>query len=211
MMRMGAMMAVERVLGEIDLTAEPAPFVMSDGMAAAILARRTSAPFDPERRLADAEAQAGRRLLVRDRLSALRERRQITAQEARAGREIEIMEMRRSAIDSPTVRTQLRERLASSTGLSLEALWLDLMEVEVRRYGPWRDWAMAFPVKRDGTATLETLTRLVCTDGLGIGQVATTLRQDVRRSLALLRRSLHRYCTFGGWQDGENPPSLETA
>jgi hypothetical protein len=212
---MGAMMAqtarLTDLVGEIDLAGEPAPFVMSDGMAAAILARRTSAPYDPERRLADAEAQAGRRLLLRDRLSALRERRQITAAEARAGREIEIMEMRATAIDSPSVRTQLRERLASSTGHSLEDLWLLLMEAEVTRYGPWRDWAMAFPVQRRGQATMETLTRMVCTQGLGLGQVSDKLGQDVRRTSALLRRSLHRYATLGGWQEGDNPPPIEAA
>jgi len=208
---MNAMAALTTPIGEIDLTGEPAPFVCSDGMAAAALARRTSRPYDPAQRLADAEAQSARRLLLRDRLSALRERRQITAPEAKAGREIEIMEMRRTAIDSPAVRTQLRERLASSTGRSLEDLWLVLMEAEALRYGPWRDWAMAFPVQRKGTVTMETLTRMVCTDGLGVRQVADTIGQDWRRTLALLRRSLHRYATLGGWAEGENPPPIEAA
>ena len=208
---MNAAARLTDLVGEIDLSNEPVGFVMSDGMAAAILARRTSSPYDPERRLADAEAQSARRLLLRDRLSALRERRQITAAEARAGREIEIMEMRASAIDSPQVRTQLRERLASSTGCSLEDLWLVLMEVEARRYGPWRDWAMAFPVQRRGDATMETLTRMICTKGLGLRQVADALSIKDSRALPLLRRSLHRYATLGGWQEGDNPPPIDAA
>ncbi len=198
------------LVGEIDLASEPAPFVMSDGMAAAVVARRSSSPYRPEQRLADAEAQAARRLLLRDRLTALRERRQIAAVELRAGRDLAMVEMALDCAGSPQVRTQLRERLAASTGQTLEDSWLHIMEAEHRRYVPWHGWASAFPINRAG-ATLDQLTGMICTAGLGLRQAADALRQNQARTLRLLRRSLHRYAVIAGWAEGDDPPALDAA
>lgn len=193
----------------IDLSEGPLPFVTSDGMAARAAGISDAQAYDAEGRVIRAERYAARRLLHGDRLLHLRERRQITAAEVRAGREIELLILSASCAGSPQARSQFRERLAETTGGAAADFWLVLMEAEALRYGPWQAWARAFPVTPN--ASLEDLTRLVVCDGFGVRQVAIKLGTHKRRILGLLRRSLHRYAVLGGWQEGENPPSPNRA
>lgn len=179
--------------------------VTGDGMAMRAVGEESMVVFDPVGRVLEAQRLAARRKLHGDRLIHLRERRQITLGEMRAGREIQMLEMYFDGAGCPVVRSQFSERLAATTGRTAEDLWLELLEAEHTRYLPWHDWAKAFPVKP--VATMEVMTRFIVCQGLGVRQVAIQLGMDQRRVLALLRRSLHRYAVLGGWQQGEHPPS----
>lgn len=193
------------IVGQLRTDVGPQPFVTPQSMVVQVFGQ--AAP-EPEKQLAAFEAWEKKRNLTRDSLAALRERRRITASELRAGHEIEAVLGWQSGENEPVVRTQFRERLADSAYAGDGTLWLSLVEAEHTRYAPWKAWARSFPVKVD--RTLEDLTVSIAVMGLGIRQASDALRMDHRRVVALLRRSLHRYCTLAGWQEGENPPVIET-
>ncbi|GGJ14070.1 hypothetical protein [Neoroseomonas lacus] len=194
-----------KIVGHVRTDVGPRPFVTTQSMVVQVFGE--AAP-EPEKQLAAFEAWEKRRNLTRDSLAALRERRRITAAELRAGHEIEAVLGWQSGEHEPVTRTQFRERLADSAYSGDGTLWLSLVEAEHTRFAPWKDWARAFAVKPE--CTLEHLTILIAVMGRGLRQAADELRMDQRRVLALLRRSLHRYCVHAGWQDGANPPTIET-
>jgi hypothetical protein len=195
-----------QVVRQLRTDVGPQPFVTPQSMVVQVFG--AEAP-EPEKQLAAFEAWDKRRVLTRDSLAALRERRRITAAELRAGHEIEAVLGWQAGEHEPVTRTQFRERLADSAYCGDGSLWLSLVEAEHTRYAPWKDWARAFPVKVG--ATLEDLTLSIAVMGLGVRQASDALKMDQRRVVALLRRSLHRYCTLAGWQAGDNPPVIETA
>jgi hypothetical protein len=192
---------------QIVIDDEPVPFVTTDAQVAQWVG--TAAAGDANARLSAFEAWERKRGLLRDTLAALRERRRITAHELRAGQEIAMVVEWQGGAFAPIVRSQFRERLADDAYGAGGGLWLSLLEVEHTRYAPWREWADAYPVKVG--KTLRDLTLLLVADGLGIRQAADAMAMDQRRALALLRRSLHRYCVIASWQVGDAPPEIETA
>jgi hypothetical protein len=192
---------------QIVLDEQPSAFVTTEAQVAQWVG--TAAAGDADARLSAFEAWDRRRGKTRDTLAALRERRCITAHELRAGQEIAMVVEWQSGAHAPIVRSQFRERLAEDAYSGGGGLWLSLLEVEHTRYAPWREWADAYPVKPG--KTLRDLTLLLASDGLGIRQAADAMRMDQRRALALLRRSLHRYCIIAGWQVGEHPPVTDAA
>lgn len=191
---------------QIVLEDQPRPFVTTEAQVAQWAG--TAAAGDADARLAAFEAWDRTRCLTRDTLAFLRERRRITAHELRAGHEIAMVAEWQGGAYAPIARSQFRERLAADAYGGSGGLWLSLLEVEHTRFAPWREWADAFPVCMG--RTMRDLTMMLASDGLGIRQAANALRLDQRRVLALLRRSLHRYCTLAGWQVGDNPPPCET-
>lgn len=195
------------VVSEIDPTQGPRPFVTTEAMVTQVSG---ASPRSPEARLQAFEEWERTRCLTRDTLAGLRERRRVTALEVRAGHEIAmVVEWRAGGVHAPIVRSQFRERLADDAYDGGGTLWLSLLEIEHTRYAPWREWADAFPVKPE--ITLRQLTLAIVADGFGIRQASDAMRMNHRRAVALLRRSLHRYCVLAGWQGGENPPAIESA
>lgn len=202
---MDGMIPHERV-GEVRLDG-PRPFTTTEAQVAQWVG--TAKAGDADARLAAAEAWAKAQGVTRDKLSALRARRRITAHELRAGHEIGMVVEWQSGAHAPIVRSQFRERLADDAYGGGGGLWLSLLEVEHTRYAPWREWADAYPVRKD--RTLRDLTLMLASQGLGIRKAADALGMDQRRALALLRRSLHRYCVIAGWQNGDHPPVTDGA
>lgn len=184
----------------------PQPWVTPEAMVTQALGDRVASPDD---RLTAFEVWDRQRMLRRDTLAFLRERRRITANERRAGSEIAMVCEWQGGDRQPIVRSQFRERLAEDASSGGGSLWLSVLDVEHTRFAPWKEWARAFPVR--GQVTLVELTLLMTVDGVGLRQLADRLAMDQRRALGLLRRSLHRYCVIAGWQHGDNPPVTETA
>jgi hypothetical protein len=160
-----------------------------------VAAARAAPGYDPVAALLAAEAlakQVGRRLHA-DRITALREKRLISAAEAKAALEIRTVVEAAARVGGPIARQQFRERLAASTGNNdTGALLLDA----AARFDRWKPWAGNFPVNAEHS--LLELTALFVVEGLGAQQVADRLRVDRRRSLALLRRSLSVYAHMAG-------------
>jgi hypothetical protein len=207
------------VVGAVDREVGPRPFATSDAMAARAVgeahARRMAreakaiaegcmpAPaYDPDGAVVAAEghhrAIERRRLLHADRLRGLWEAGRITAAQYRAADEIADMLAWLDAGKQVLARSQFSERLATTTGtLTMQQR---LEEAERLRYGPWRAWAAGYPVKRDGSRTVEDLVRAFVVQRLGVEQVGCAFRMHRRRAEALLVRALRRYAVIGGWE-----------
>lgn len=154
--------------------------------------------------LAAEEHHKQRRRFV-DTVQGLRDRGRITAAETRAAQEIALIIAWTEGDMRPLVRSQFRERLASST--SGGNLWLAMIEAEQARYAPWKAYAEGYPVNRAGTS-LAAFTRLLVVEGLGLRKAAVWASVWDRRALPLLRRSLHYYAAGAGWAEGEGPEPL---
>lgn len=171
-------------------------FVTTDAMVTQVLPGH-----DPAAALKAAEDYARQRIKLGDTLQAMRDQGRISSPELRAGHEIALVIAWTEGDARPLIRSQFSERLAASTGTGSAAI--AMLDAETLRYGPWRLWAIALRVTPHGT--MLDLTRLLAVEGWGIRQAANRMKLDQRRALALLRRSLHRYATLGGWAHGADP------
>ena len=159
-------------------------------------------PFDPVAAVLAAEqhhrAVERRRVFQADRLFGLRQAGRISTAQYRAAVEIGDLLKWLDAGKQVLARSQFSERLAAST--STVTMQQRLEEAERLRYAPWRAWAAGYPVKRDGSRTLEDVVRAFVWQGLGVEQVGIVFAMDRRRAEALLVRALHRYAVVAGWE-----------
>ncbi len=162
------------------------------------------------RTAADAAARAAelyyrhqdqRRAFQADRLRGLRDAGRLTPMQYRAAVEIGDLIQWIEAGKQVMARSQFSERLAAST--STIALHQSLEEAERLRYGPWRVWASAFPVKPD--RSIEHLVRAFVAQGMGVEQVRITFRMRRERAAGLLVRALARYAAIARWEGGAIP------
>lgn len=209
-----------RIVGEVVVEDGPQPYCTTDMAAlravgdahaaqmardAGEIARRCQprTPFDPSAAALAAEAyhrhDAQRRAFQADRLRGLRDAGRLTPAQYRAAVEIRDLVTWIESGKQVLARSQFSERLAASSGaIAMQHL---LEEAERLRYGPWRAWAGAYPVKSD--RTLEHLVRAFVVQGMGVEQVGATFRMDRRRAERLLVRALARYAAIAGWERGE--------
>jgi hypothetical protein len=205
------------VVGEIVRDDGPSPFVCSDAEAlravsaahaaqmareAGEIARRCQprTAFDPAEAARAAELyhrqRDQRRVFHADRLRGLRDAGRLTQAQYVASVEIGDLITWIEAGKQVIARSQFSERLAAST--STVALHQRLEEAERLRYGPWRAWASAFPVKP--ARSLEDLVRAFVAQGLGVEQAGRAFCMHRQRAEALLVRGLARYAQIAGWE-----------
>lgn len=207
-----------RIVGEVLVDEGPQPYCTSDvqalrarglahgrRMAAEAAAIADACAVALARVEADAAARhaeahhrhvAQRRAFQADRLRGLREAGRLTSAQYRAAVEIGDLLQWLEAGKQVLARSQFSERLAAST--STVALHQRLEEAERLRYGPWRAWAAAYPVKPG--RSLEDLVRAAVVQGLGLRQLANAFAMDQRRAERLLLRALSRYVAIAGWE-----------
>lgn len=180
-----------------------AAHVTSDAAAAA-----ASPGYDPTAALLAAEqhGKATKRKLMCDRLKSLRERRQISEIEAKAGWEIRLILEWQAGGHDPFARSQFSERLAAST--NADVLWQTLSEAEGKHFARWKAWALDFPAT--SAASLYRLTVMIAVEEMPITLAVATLRTEYYRARRLLRRSLAMYAHMAGWSPTAEPPEIKS-